>query len=330
MDISQRTFKYLHGAHDSAHLSFATGGVPRSFTAIRYVAMEDPEIDPEANGVVIIDNDNLSIVIDGHFKDKPVDQAKFLGDVRAMSWADFCALVIDHPRFRNRDDDIGNMQPSPGVLTNQIQRGVLDAPEDRGDLRSPAMVKAHADPSCPYRFPAASRLQMISDIMTHGSLRDDDSQWRLAWEATFDDACAVTGTAADKGRDEAWALHYEANPEVFHQITSEITEDFFCSRVTTWPPVDNGRYGFIPAGMTTICLDTIDNVSMAFSNRGDLGRFLDGLPDVLICDLWKLVRVVDHDLHPDILSATFENKIAAHKMEFDLSRFADLEPAEGP
>jgi hypothetical protein len=56
MDISQRTGQYLHGPDDIYHLSFPTGGVPRSFSVVAYSAREKDEIDLSDNGVAIIYN----------------------------------------------------------------------------------------------------------------------------------------------------------------------------------------------------------------------------------------------------------------------------------
>jgi len=88
-DISHQTWKYLHGADDVAHLSFQTGGVPRSFSVLQYVAIERDEIDFERNGIAIIDNDHMSVVLDGHLKGMSFEQGRAMSQIRSMPWDEF-------------------------------------------------------------------------------------------------------------------------------------------------------------------------------------------------------------------------------------------------
>ncbi|HDZ53439.1 hypothetical protein LCGC14_0043840 [marine sediment metagenome] len=328
-DISQKTWKYLHGPDDVTHLSFKTGGVPRSFTAIQYAATERNEIDLNDDGIALIDNDQMCVVLDGHLKNNPEAQASFMSDVRKMSWSDLAAMALNHPRYRGSQDDFHLKRPNSGVLVNQIQRGVLHAPTTDEDLRSPSMVAAHINPDCAYRFPEAGRARMISEILQHNCLQGDDGAWRLVWDITpSKDAIPSGRLDAPEEQISAWDRHWESNPEISHQILGELTEPYFSGQIGTFPKTDAGRYGFCGGGMSNpamLCLETIDGEMFSFSSRGDFGRFLDQLPDPAIRDVWKLVQVVDHDLSTEEISTLFKHRIAEMKEEFERSRDASLD-----
>lgn len=333
-DISKKTWKYLHGPDDVIHLSFPTGGVPRSFSAVQYVAHEDNEIDFKRNGVAVIDNDKLCIVLDGHLENQELSQLRFMSALREMSWASFSTFCTDHPRFRSPAEDMYRDQPEPGVIVNQIQRGVMHIPENEGDLRSPSMVKANADEQCPYSFPPASRSQMISEILQHSCLRGQDGQWRIAWESQLDNALPALGVAEDEVEaHQDWAEYYEANPEIFHQISGEILEPFFSGQVGSWPKTDAGRYGFIApddGSSSAICLASIDGADIGFQGRGELGAFLNDIEDVALREMWKLIRVVDHDLSKSVIDAAFEAGLEEARARFHLDRENALDLVSEP
>jgi hypothetical protein len=326
-DISHMTWKYLHGADDAAHLSFPTGGVPRSFSVVQYAATEVDEIDFNRNGLAVIDNDHMSVVLDEHCKGSAVDQTSAMAEIRKMDWETFSTFCADHPRYRGKSQDMTLPVPDAGVLVNQIQRGVMHAPTDEADLRSPSMVKANADEDCPYSFPAATRHQMIQDILDHSCIKDEAGNWRIAWDCHFDATVPATGISQDATElDMAWAQHYEGNPEIFYQISGKIIEPYFTGSIGTWPDTDKGRYGFTSSGALnsdTLCLSSIDGVDLGFRNKGDLGLFLDGLEDVAVRDVWKLIKVVDHDLSQKVIEKEFSRQIELARDAFEAEREAE-------
>ena len=94
---------------------------------------------------------------------------------------------------------------------------------------------------------------------------------------------------------------------------------FHESRFATWPGVDAGRYGFqatIDGDTEHLCLDSIDGESLAFRGRGEVGKELESWPDLLLRDLWKLVRTVDQDLSPAAMETKLEAKMAEYRAEY--------------
>lgn len=323
-DISQMTWKYLHGPDDVAHLSFQTGGVPRSFSVLQYSATEHSEIDFKADGLAIIDNDYMAIVLDQHLQGAPDAQARDLLQIRKLTWDEFSTFCVEHPRYRSKASDMTQACPDSGVLVNQIRRGVLHAPTDENDLRSPSMVEANAQADCPYQFPATTRQGMIKHIMDHDFIKDEDGVCRIAWECHFDSQVPATG-----GSDEsnlAWLQYYEGNPEIFYHIAGALLEPYFIGLIGTWPDTDKGRYNFKTAGVLnadTLCLSEIDGADLGFKNKGDLGIFLDALEDAAIRDVWKLIQVVDHRLSEENVEARFTQGIAEARVKFESDREAD-------
>jgi len=308
-DISQKTWKYLHGPDDLAHLSFKTGGVPRSFTAIQYTATERDEIDLQDDGIAIIDNDQMSVVLDGHLKNNPDAQASFMSDLRKMSWAHFRTMALKHPRYRGSQTDFHRDTPNKGVLVNQIQRGVMHAPSDEADLRSPSMVLAHASSECPYSFPRMTRSEALQDLLSHDCLKGEDGRWRLSWALpSRSDHPYFKPSASDL--DDPWQKHCEAHPELFDLAAQSLLERYFSGGVTTWPESDDGRYAFCSGGLSNpdvICLESIDGAEIDFASRGEFGALLDALPDTALRDIWKLQQVTDHNLAPEVV----RNRITA-------------------
>lgn len=309
-DITRKTWKYLHGPEDAVNIAFETGGVPRSFTVISYAAIENAEIDFNSNGIAIIDNDNLCVVLDGHLQDSD-QHCKFLDEIAKKDWKSFSAFCRKHDRSRPLARDMSKERPDQGVLTNQIMRKVtLTGSSD--DNRSPEMIAADRSMTCPYSFPARSQAEMVADLMTHGMSRDEQGQFRFSWASEITHEDAVFGGARDAENPD-WLTVYAGTPEIFHQIHGEVFEPFFTGDFATWPKTDQGRYGFgatdSPECQSILTLETVEGVDMAFSSRGDLGRLLDSLPVSALREIWKLVRVVDHEMEPTRLEASFSAKL---------------------
>ena len=335
MDISRKTWKYLHGPDDTVHLSFSTGGVPRSFSVIQYASLELEEIDFNCNGIAIIDNDALSVVIDEHLEHETVEQIRFMSSVRKMDWKTFSSFCIEHPRYRDQAQDMKKARPDPGVVVNQIQRGVIHMPTSQKDLRSPSMVAAHADPDCVYDFPPNStRSRMIIDLLSHDSIKDENGLWRISWNPGFDKALLNSGFGSshtDQSMDSNndWSRHYKDNPEIRHKIIGDVLESFFSGRIGTWPKTDAGRYAFVSGGTENpdmVCLATFDGVDLGFESRGKIGAFLDQLEDLGVRDLWKLVRVVDHDLSQPVIDAACEIGLEQARVDFEQDQGKSMEP----
>lgn len=318
-DISQKTWKYLHGPDDVVHLSFRSNGIPRSFSVVQYVATDEVEVNFNSNGIAVIDNDNLSIVLDEHLRSKALEQSDFISNARSLRWRDFALFCTDHPRYRSRAVDMKLDTPLPGVLVNQIQRGVMHAPSKEDDLRSSSMIRANTDPECPYDFPARTRHEMISDLFSHDCIRKD-GRWCISWDTQVDGASISEKVASSDPDASDWINYYLDNPEIYFSVALDVTADFFNGCVGTWPKTDAGRYGFGAAGKENpevICLTCIDGADMSFLSRGDLGIFLNDLNDSAVRDIWKLVRVVDHDLSYQALSLAFERELGERKYNFE-------------
>ena len=321
MDISQKTGHYLHGADDIMHLSFPTGGVPRSFSVIAYSAKSNDEIDFSENGIAVVDNDQMSVVLDRHLCDEPQAQIEFMDSVRKMDWNAFGEFCCSHPRLRVGSPDLYLEHPDKGILANQIHLGVTTPPSSDEDIRSANMIKADANPACPYSFPKASRQDMIDKIMSHDAIRDDSGLWHLAWTTSISEDLATKGRVqGTKIHDADWEGYYRSSPEIFHQLHVEILEPYLTGRVSTWPDTDAGRYQFGVQGVgqgAMLYLDAIDGAGLSFGGKGELGAFLNALHDPVIRDLWKVVQVVDQTLAN--MDRNFEQRLVQIRSEFETS-----------
>ena len=336
-DISHNTWKYLHGPDDTVHLSFSTDGVPRSFSVVQYEAFEYDEIDFDRNGIAIIDNDTMSIVLDDHLKNDSIKQIQFMSRVRKMNlnWKAFSEFCTEHPRYRDQAPDMKQSRPDPGVIVNQIQRDVMHAPMNEKDLRSPSMVAAHANPDCVYDFPETPRSRMILNLLSHDAIKDEDELWRIAWKIGFDNILSrpesgQTGQSdQNQDSDNDWQRYYRDNPEIRYRISDDILDPYFSGRIGTWPKTDTGRYAFLSGGvenMDYICLASIDGVDLGFESRGKIGAFLDKLEDPAIRDLWKLITVVDYDLSQPIIDAACEAGLEHARADFERDQGKSMEP----
>ena len=334
-DISHNTWKYLHGPDDTDHLSFSTGSVPRSFTVVQYEAFEEEdEIDFNRNGIAVIDNDTLNIVLDDHLKDESFKQIQFMSNVRKMNWKDFSKFCTEHPRYRDHAPDMRQSIPDAGVIVNQIQRNVVHAPMNEKDLRSPSMIAANADPDCIYTFPDTTRSRMITDLLSHDSIKDENGFWRIAWEPGFENILSnpksgqTDPTDQISESDSDWHRYYSDNPEIRHRIVGDILESFFSGRIGTWPKTDAGRYAFTSGGTESpeqICLVSIDGVDLGFESRGKIGAFLDELEDLAVRDLWKLIRVIDHDLSQPLIDIACESGLEQARADFERDQGKSME-----
>lgn len=101
--IESRTGPYLH-ASDARWTKAFPGG--RRFAVLIAGAYDAGIIGPEHNGIVVLDEDNRSVVLDRHCEEQSgyggpsPAQYREARRILSMPWEEFLEFCTEHPRYR--------------------------------------------------------------------------------------------------------------------------------------------------------------------------------------------------------------------------------------
>lgn len=341
--LLQKTGPYVHAPDDLLRLRYETGGTPRLFTLLLAQGAERDRFEPEAAGLVILDEDEGRVLLDRHGGEAGTIGSE-LYRIGGLGWADFSAFCRSHPRYRGGAPDIDapHDRPLPGSRSRQARladRDGADAagvPRQAGDLRSDLMRRADADPDCPVRFPVRDRAGMVRDLLQR-VLRDPDSGLsRLGWPVRFPSAPDLTGISGsdpvDRSLDISWSALMEQRPELTEEARVRAIDPVLAGRLATWGATDEGRYdlrlretGEGPA----VLLLGFDDLAVGSPGVGGLETQLARLPDPALRDLWKLGRTLDVELSPERMGVRFGAALNAIRSETEAMREPEPAPS-GP
>lgn len=340
-DLSARTGPYLHAPDDLLRLRYETGGTPRIFTVLIASAMERDQIDPEAAGIVILDEDEGRVLLDRHVGEDEQRLSDELYRIRSMGWAEFSGFCRSHPRFRGGPADIVTPHdtPLPGSRRRQERIGAgteAGVSARHEDLRSALMIKADEDPACPVRFPERDRDGVMRDLSDRIQAVRDPIPYRLGWSLAAPPAPDLSGLGGafpvDRSLDLLWEEMAAQRPELLEEAWCGVLEGLVSGRLNTFGAQDEGRYDLrLLETEEGVCLAlcALDGRPLGAGSRAALVDLLEDLPLRDLRDLWKLSRTLDYETGPEKVSTLFEEGLNRVRSESEASRDMDPSPS-GP
>lgn len=343
MALKGRTGRYLHDPAWKVEKRFASpGAIDRSFS-ILIAAAESAGglVGPEHNGVTVLDNDNAGVVLDRHLKSgsgyhgpSPAQIEEFRR-IGAMDWESFSSFCASNPRFRSEvAPDMARRQTSPDEGSRLMQLSLGIVKPEKGDIRTPLMRLADADPDCPYRFPAMGREEMIQSLVNHPVYRGGHYQpYRLSWNIKLTMDYDSDGLAGDHRCDPAftqkWRERFERDPLLFEQACEDLLRPYLDGQFTPWPgprtsgeddlssdprmplAMEEGRFRFATDGKSGgyLVLTRLDGEDFSFSDMIGFASMLDEMDDKAIADLTMAVRTLDRDLERPRIARAFEQEL---------------------
>lgn len=342
--LLQKTGPYLHAPDDLLRLRFETGGTPRLFTVLIAQGAEAERFEPDAAGLVILDEDEGRVLLDRHANEAPGLSGSELYRIGALGWPEFSAFCRSHPRYRAGAPDIDTPHetPLPGSRFRQARLAEREGGDpiigdgSAGDLRSGLMRRADADPACPVRFPSRDRAGMIRDLSERTMRDPEDGVFRLGWPVRLPAAQDLTGLGGpapvDRSLDISWADLVGQRPELTEEARVRAIDPVLGGRLATWGTTDEARYDLrlrVTGDGPAILLITLDDLPVGAVSRDALTADLARQPAPTLRDLWKLGRTLDVELGPERLGSRFATALNAIRSETEAMREPEPAPS-GP
>lgn len=285
--IMSRTGRYLHAPDAKFEKSFPSG---RKFTVLIAGAYHAGIIGPEHNGIVILDENHSSVVLDRHmqidsgYHGPSAAQVKEAKRILDMTWNEFSEFCRTHERFRGT-------QAMPDAYDLAPMR--FEEPENRF-LYTEDAKNGNGEP-----VEHRTRLAIVEYLMNHQVAQESrHSNYRLAWSIDVDDIEPrdAEGSAEYDERWENYAASQEA--ELLVEARDDVLEanGLTNGEYSTYPGNDHGQYSFIKNG-DTLLLESVEGVGEAdeliWERRHELSCWLLELDDDALRKLYRVVTAVE-------------------------------------
>lgn len=292
--------------YSDGNIARLTFGIDRAITVVQYDAFEAMGlIGSEVNGIAVLDDDNVSVVIDRHMiAARKSAQIEEFERIKAMPWSQLSLFLRTHPHLfpGTAEDLLTGREPARGDLINQArtQRDVTFAPA--ADIRTQAMLEENAKPDAAYRWSAGTRAEMVSAIFNHPAHSTNGAfGYALGWDIKardFDGTGSTHEFSPDPAFDGLWKAMIEKDDHLFWDVCAEAVSPYVDGLVQSWPGDDDGDWSFRTEGHSGgwLVLSKWRNHRMEFSSAQGLRSFLDDLSDGDLVDLYKGIVCFDSDL----------------------------------
>jgi|HigsolmetaGSP11D_1036233.scaffolds.fasta_scaffold02055_1 hypothetical protein len=245
-------------------------------------------VGPEDNGIVILDEDHGTVVLDNHVK----ETSGYFGPSRrqiaefkrimAMDWAEFSEFVRTHPRYRGSVPDIHD--PEPMVMRPQPDR----------------VIFPHSQKEDPDVFPLVTRREIIDFLANHtlhevGRGRGEAIAWDVKVR-NFDASGHHQDFENDPAFDERWDEFVENNPNLFWEAAHDGLSMFLEGDFAPFPDTAPGDFEFATAGRSggwLVLTGAKGFDVLTWDHQTDYQNWLKGLSDDDVVRLYKLVATVD-------------------------------------
>lgn len=299
-------------------------------------------IGPEYNGILVIDSDNNSIVLERHLGEGSGPQgptraqkAEFERVSNMTQWRDFTAWLKSTPGFQGGVPDIDEREPTPPTLSAIVLKAARDrtVPGLPGeDILPDDLRKAHDTPETGYLFPLRTRVDMAAFIAGHATYRERHRDTHLAWNikvhgADMSGKVANGEAAIDPAFDALWEAYADENySDLFWAACKDGLREYIDGEATTYPGSDQGDFGFGTRGRQGgyLVLTEWRGMKMGFGSHDELVDMLLAMEPDDLAALYGAVVCFDKDIQPERI---FADNIAFLR-ESQEERWADSDVAE--
>lgn len=299
----------------------------RLFKIVIAGAFDAGIVGSECNGIVILDENNESVVLDEHFKEvsgyngPSARQKAEFKRIMDMDWPEFSKFCRENPRFReNSGSDFH--KPKPDKFTPPVDRVIY-----------PANVKQEGEENW---FPLDSRREMIEFILQH-DFRPAQKGTRLhslAWnikvrDFDFTENPESAGTTPDPKLDEEWASYAENNASLFWEACEGATANYVEGEFSTPFADDLGDYGFAVSGRNRgwLVLTFCEGISpISWETLKDVKSQLHSLSDEDLIKMYRLVASVDRNTSPEALIEEMGRQYSFLREDWEEARLARATP----
>ncbi|MFX4300197.1 hypothetical protein [Pseudosulfitobacter pseudonitzschiae] len=306
----------------------SSGSVERSFSILvieKQKSADAPDLKP---GIAVIDNDNLSVVLQGIDADRmenPILTMLRVAELQTMEWQDFSEYCRNHPSYRGAAPDIDQWSklPHPGNLQNQRSIGLAN--DQLQDIRSDFLRSLDDDPDVPYSFPAIDRDSIEQEIASH--LRFNERNGRrshIAWDIRMNMNWNRTGrlrggTDVNPVHDHDWARLINDESEIIEIACQRATQDYTNGMISILDmeeyPCEFRRIG---KNNGFLIIESFAGIYLFATPDIDISERLIRLSDPQIEALWAIVRVMDFETSR--IARTLEMEYQMHLLRVETEK----------
>lgn len=271
----------------------------RLFKVVIAGAYDAGIVGSEHNGIAILDENNLRVVLDQHAKESsgyfgPSARQKAEFDrIMEMDWTNFSKFCRDHPQFRSPDFDFYKTRPDK--FKPEPDRVIF--PDKSKDDTEKSLFKLD------------SRREMIEFLCDHSvhKIGNAYSPSALAWNVKVHDFDA-TGKSGDgevdPDLDDAWNEHVEQDGDLFWQACQSGLSHYLEGDYTTYPGADQGDFEFAVSGRSGgwLVLKKCGSIDpLQWESLSEMRESIRSLSDEDLIKLYRLVANVDHDTRQEAI-----------------------------
>ena len=301
------TGQFMHHPDEKRLVEFSGQGVvPRSFTVIAAIGEKVDELDLTRNGLVIIDNDNWSVVTRGlciqasGIRGSSYEQKRELEKICAMKWPEFSAYCrranAGHSKLA---EDLAQGWPLPeaGKPENRTRLGIGGP---RAEDNRSAIIREIAELG-EFTLPATSRQGMINELMMHQSIKTRKGRM-ISWNLSMDFPWDRSGHYADgeelnRSYDRRWEAVMQADPEILQAACDKAIAPYMVDGFNVLELGEGAAAELVMGGEgeNTMMLEAFSGRPMVFASFRDMNATLSSLDNETLCDLWATSRVLDQE-----------------------------------
>ncbi len=308
--LSKQVGRYLHAEGMRREVAFPNG---RSFTVVMAGAYDAGIIGPEHNGLVVLDADNGSVVLDRHVPESSGyhgpsrRQVEEFERVTAMKdWREFAEFMKSARNYRNGSvPDIDEPEPNApdefSIVFKAASNGTVPGLPGK-DILPKAAAEAHDDPALPLAFPLRTRLDIVAGLAAH-AFHADRRSFHLAWNIKVhspDTSGRTDGYKPDEAFDGLWDAYVQKNAEhVFQQAAEDGLREYLDGSATSYLGEEGGSFEFAVGGRSGGWLELVrfQGRDMSFGSMGDVVETLLEMDEDDLARLY--VGVVSFDRNID-------------------------------
>lgn len=318
--MDHRVGPYLYKGDWKAQKRFSADGTStRTFTVVIAAAFDAGIIGPEHNGIAVLDDDLLEMLLDqhlcessGYFGPSERQKAEFKRILK-MDWTEFSEFCRTNKRFRRGvASDIESGRAPNHVEEDGLREAIRTrkASETGTDIRTAEMkeLDKHVEANG-LKFSCRTREQMIVYLANHKMHAPDRYGLAIAWDVkvhNFDTAGKKGECEVDARFDKRWEEYFAKHADkLFWEACETALRDFTDGEYSTYPGDDGGANKFGVAGRSGgwLYLGSWDGpqpktgrTPMHFDRYSDYVEYLLALSPEDLCRLYKVVANVDYDV----------------------------------
>lgn len=300
------TGQFVHLAGQKKNIFFkGKGNVDRSITVVAAIAKNDDGLDFSKNGIAVIDNDNLAVLVEGVYPQASgvngpsPKQIRAIQTIATYDWSSMLSFIWARDTYHKgvaRDIDAYATHPDEGNFENQMLLGLKR--KDQVDFRSDFARSIHSDGL--YDLPATSKSGMINQLLMRPLTKTKEGSvisWDLSINPEWDLSGHVNGGEdIDPDFDGRWKREFRGDEDLRDQVFDRAFGAFFEEGFSVLEMEDAAcELELTGADNDRALMRGLNGKPMCFENVSDFRNQLSKMEPEELVTLWMTTKILDQD-----------------------------------